>query len=303
MKWLEISIILESEFVEAVADALSHYAHQGVAVEPVADNSARVRAYLPANDDPILETTRARLEQELFGLSVIHPIPPPTYTSIEDDDWLEIWTGRHQPVRYGERLVVIPAWLNPPLAPTDIPVWIDPGLAFGSGLHPTTQLCLDLLATYVKPGDRALDLGCGTGILAVAAARLGAASALAVDFAKVAGDATLHNAALNGVADKIEFRLGSLDVVLHPNNELPITNYQIVIANLLAEIIFDFLKQGLPQIISPEGIFIVSGILPQHTQSVAAALNTAGFEVVQTHPGEEWVALAAKRVSTYTLPA
>jgi ribosomal protein L11 methyltransferase len=305
MKWLEVSITLDSDLVEAVADVLTRFAHQGLALELTADNTVRLCAYLPANDDAILETTRAALAEELSGLNAPRTIPSLTLTPIEDDDWLEIWKGGHQPVRYGERLIVIPAWLSPPLAPADIPVWIDPGLAFGSGLHPTTQLCLDLLAAHVKPGDRVLDLGCGTGILTVAAARLGAASALGVDFAKVAGDATLYNAALNDVSDKIEFRLGSLDVVLTPHDQALISNLQfsIVIANLLAEIILDFLKQGLPRLMSPDGIFIVSGLLPDRVEGVVTALNAEGFEIIQTLPGAEWVALAAKRVSPYTPPA
>jgi ribosomal protein L11 methyltransferase len=315
MNWLEISLTLDPELAESVADVLAPYAHQGVSIESTAVTAnaedeghpvgpLRVRAYLPADDVAALETARQKIEEGLFYLNMICPIPAPSYTPVSDADWAELWKANYKPIRIGNRLLVIPSWLannltttrqrpvaaaewEPPDHPL-IPILMDPGMAFGTGTHPTTQLCLALIEAHLKPDDTVLDLGCGSGILAIAAARLGAKSALAVDIDHDSIRATKENAEVNGVADKIETILGSLS-----NLQLLITNYQLTVANIIAPVILRLLGEGLAQTLAPGGTLIVSGILAGQAGEVTAALNRAGLTVVDRRQIGDWVAMAA----------
>ena len=328
MNWLEVSLVLNGELAEAVADVLARYASQGVAIESTAIESnpddegrpvgpVRVRAYLPSDDASALESARAKLEQDLFYLGMIQPIPQPEYTRVADADWAELWKANYKPVRVGNRLAIIPAWLadstpdtslsefpvvpsSSPLSPS-IRLLMDPGMAFGTGAHPTTQLCLALLETHVRPGDKIFDVGCGSGILSVAAVKLGAAFALAVDIDPEAECTTRENAALNGVSNKIEFRLGSIETALAPrdsNLQLPTSNFQVVVANILARVIINLLTEGLARTLAPSGLLILSGILAEQEPSVVDALRSAGCKVVEQRQSGDWIALAAKLVTT-----
>ncbi|MBI5715720.1 MAG: 50S ribosomal protein L11 methyltransferase [Chloroflexi bacterium] len=174
MNWIEISLIADSELCESIADVLSRHIPQGVAIESTAievdpDDEGRpigplkVRGFLP--DDDQVEATREKIERDLFYLNMIRPIPQPTYTKVADADWTELWKEHYKPIRAGKRLIVVPAWLKPELDSNDVPVYMDPGMAFGTGTHPTTQLCLALLEDHIKPNDNVLDVGCGSGTL------------------------------------------------------------------------------------------------------------------------------------------
>jgi ribosomal protein L11 methyltransferase len=310
MNWLEISLTLDGELAESVADVLAPHAHQGVSIESTAIEAnaedegrvvgpLRVRAYLPADDVTALETARQKIEQGLFYLNMIRPIPAPSYIPVSDADWAELWKANYKPIRIGERLLVIPSWLADPLTrntePPNIPILMDPGMAFGTGTHPTTQLCLALLEAHLKPNDTVLDFGCGSGILAIAAAKLGAKSALAVDIDDDSIRATKENAEINGVAATIETRLGSLSN-LQPLAAVRASNFHLTVANIIAPVIIRLLgpEEGLAQTLAPNGILIVSGILAEQIGDVAAALNRAGLTVIDQRQIGDWVAMAAR---------
>lgn len=314
MNWLEISLTLDGELAEAVADVLARYAHQGVSIESTAikvnpDDEGepigpvRVRAFLPADDLTALDSTRTQIEQDLFYLGMIQTLPQPTYTQVADTDWSELWKANYKPIRVGERLVIIPAWLHdnylnqtPSPAANEIHLLMDPGMAFGTGTHPTTQLSLALLETYLQPGDHVFDVGCGSGILSVAAIKLGAASALGVDIDPESDRATRENAELNQVTDKIEFHLGSIDVLqsLTPNSQPQF--FPIVVANILARVILKLLDQGLAQTVASNGVLLLSGILAEQAEGVINALTQLGFKILEQRQSGDWIALAAKRV-------
>lgn len=314
MNWLEISLTLDGELAEAVADVLARYADQGVSIESTAikvnpDDEGepigpvRVRAFLPADDLAALDTTRTKLEQDLFYLGMIQTLPQPTYTQVADTDWNELWKANYKPIRVGDRLVIIPAWLHqnylsqsPPPNPAEIHLLMDPGMAFGTGTHPTTQLSLALLETYLQPGDHVFDVGCGSGILSVAALKLGAASALGVDIDPEADRATRENAELNGVTATIEFRLGSINAIQRPTSDLQPLTFPIVVANILARVILKLLDQGLAQTVAPNGILLLSGILVEQADTVATALTTLGFRILEQRQSGDWIALAAKSI-------
>ena len=191
--WLEVALIVDGELAEAVAEVLRRYAPEGVAIESTAvqsgdDESAgqakgplRVAAYLP--EDERLEETRSKLEEALWYLGRIRSLPPAQYQRIEAQDWSESWKQHYKPILIGERLLVAPAWIE--LDPgSRMLVRIDPGMAFGTGTHPSTRLCLEMVEASFAASplpDAVIDLGCGSGILAIAALKLGARQALGVD--------------------------------------------------------------------------------------------------------------------------
>ena len=306
MNWIEISLIADGELCESIADVLSRHIAQGVAIESTAievnpDDEGRpigplkVRGFLP--DDDQVEATREKIERDLFYLNMIRPIPPPTYTKVADADWTELWKEHYKPIRAGKRLIVVPAWLKPDLDSNDVPVFMDPGMAFGTGTHPTTQLCLALIEDHIKPNDTVLDVGCGSGILSIAAAKLGAAQVLGIDIDSAAVHATNENADANGVAAKITAQLGSLSSIQSfdfAQDKRPTSIFDLTIANILARVIIKLLdEEGLAHTIQRNGILILSGILEEQANSVVSALDKHGLKVVEKRQSGEWVGIAA----------
>ncbi len=307
MNWLEVSLIVSAEAAEAVSEVLSRFAPEGVAIEatrfevtpddhglPVGD--VIVRAYLPADDT--VEETRARLEESLWHLGQILPLPTPGYTPIAEADWSEAWKANYKPIRIGKRIVVIPAWLygstaaHPGAARDDIPIIIimDPGMAFGTGTHPTTQLCLAAVEKHLQPGQPVIDLGSGSGILAIAAARLNAGHIYAYDIDAEAVRVARENIAANGVADHISVEKGSLAELLAAGANAP-----FVLANLLAHTLINLFDQGLAQLVTPGGLIVLSGILDSQAFEVIAALKRHGLTLAAQEKLEDWVALIARK--------
>jgi ribosomal protein L11 methyltransferase len=217
--WLEVSLLVNGELAEAVADVLARFAPNGVVTEStgvkfldeenegVAVGPISVRAYLEVNDH--LEETRQKLEEALFYLGMIQPLPAPVYKKIADQNWMEAWKEHYKPISIGRRLMIVPAWMNSP-EPSRIPIKIDPGMAFGTGTHPTTQLCLELIeASYEKrltfnvQRSTVIDIGCGSGILSIAALKLGAKTALGVDIDIESVKNSRENADKNGIGAEL----------------------------------------------------------------------------------------------------
>jgi ribosomal protein L11 methyltransferase len=299
MNWLEVSLTVSGEAAEAVADVLGRYAPEGVAIESTqivaspddeghAVGPLRVRAYLTADDQ--LDSTRAQLEEALWHLGQLLPLPHPHYQPVAAADWSESWKANFRPIRVGRHLRIIPAWLDPHLEPDEVPIRLDPGLAFGTGTHPTTQLCLAAIERHLKPGEPMLDLGAGSGILAIAAAKLGADPIRALDIDAEAVRVARENAAANGVADRVRVEQGSLAEVLAVAYSAP-----LVVVNILARVIAKLLTEGLAQTVAPGGLLIASGILDSQAYEVRAGLQTHGLKLVAQEHIEDWVALIARR--------
>lgn len=303
--WLEVSLIVDGELAEAVSEVLSRFAPDGVVIESTAvtaneDDSEghpvgplRVCAYLPV--DERLEETRQRLEESLWYLGRIRPLPEAQYRLVRQADWAESWKEHYQPIPIGERLMVVPAWLEVP-DPHRVAVRIDPGMAFGTGTHPTTQLCLELLEAHFQgagtPYGDVIDVGCGSGILAVAALKLGADHALAVDIDPQAIQATRENAVLNGVLADLEVGLGSLDEIRR--GQFSIRRGRLVLANILAPVIIKLLDEGLGALLMPRGSLILSGILQEQSGEVEAALHRHKLRVMERRQIGDWVAIEAQ---------
>jgi ribosomal protein L11 methyltransferase len=305
MHWLEVSLTVNGEAAEAVADVLTRFAPQGVALEstrletsPDTDETRPVgevivRAYLPV--DATLNERRAELEEALWHLGQLLPLPAPAFRPVADADWAEAWKANFQPLRLGRRLMIVPAWLDPELAPGVVAVRLDPGMAFGTGTHPTTQLCLQAIERHLTPGAPMLDLGTGSGILAIAAARLGSGPVLALDVDPEAVRVAGENTVANGVAEQVRVAAGSLAEVLAGAYGPEWRGAPLVVANILARVIINLLSEGLAETVAPGGLLVVSGILDTQAYEVVAALRMAGLTVVAKEHLDDWVALIARK--------
>ncbi len=313
MNWLEVSLTVDGEMAEAVAEVLARFVPDGVVIESTAIapdpesegypvGPLRVCAYLPVDDQ--LEETRRRIEESLWYLGRIRPLPAPAFELIRGTDWTAAWKKHYRPVPIGERLIIVPAWLEPP-DETRIPIRIDPGMAFGTGTHPTTQLCLELIETRFLRGSGFLsvdmfDVGCGSGILSIAALKLagefqgevGTGSACGVDTDPDAVEAARENAANNGVADRTEFALGSVAEI--KSGIFTVRQAPLVVANILASILMRLLDDGLADLIAPGGVLILSGILEEQVGDMLTKLDEHNLRVIDRRQIEDWVAFCVK---------
>ena len=303
--WLEVSLIVNGELAEAVAEVLARYIPAGVVIESTAvyagpedENGQavgplRVCGYLPVDDQ--LEETRRKIEEGLWYLGRISPLPAPVFRPFEEINWVEAWKEHYHPIPVGEGLMIVPAWLEPETGGR-MPIRIDPGMAFGTGTHPTTQLCLALTEAFFQQAGgspRVLDIGCGSGILAVAALKLGAVHALGVDIDPLAMEASQQNAALNGVTDGLELGVGSVAEVRQ--GQFSLQQGELVYANILAPVLVRLLDEGLGELVSPGGWLVLSGILAEQSPEVEAALRQHNLALLERRQVGDWVALAARR--------
>jgi ribosomal protein L11 methyltransferase len=260
----------------------------GARVDP--SRPATIRAYVPARDPEAAEAAVGVAERALDHLRAfdLRPIGPVRTRLVDEEDWAEAWK-RHFPVtRIGRRIVIRPSWRRHRAQPGDVVLALDPGMAFGTGLHPTTRLCLEALESIadraLTPGARVLDVGCGSGILSIAALRLGAASVLGLDIDPIAIEATTANAHRNRLARRVRARIGSV-----PSGEPP---FDLVLANLIASVLVA-LAPGLVSELRPGGRLIASGIFRDREAEVATAFDAVGITVVERWASEDWVALEA----------
>jgi ribosomal protein L11 methyltransferase len=299
--WLEVSLACNGELAEAAAEILARFATSGVVIESITQfdperheyvptEKVRVAAFLP--QDEVLESTRLQLEEAYWHLRQIADLPDLQFKLIEDQDWMAAWKQHYQPLKIGKKWLVLPAWTAADPAESRTIVHIDPAMAFGTGTHPTTQLCLLALEDYLEPDQTVIDLGCGSGILAIAALKAGAAFALALDTDPQAVQATLHNAHLNEVQTKLQVARGSLVDVLDGRFELK--QAHLVLANILAPVLVQLFKQGLARLTQPGGSIVLSGILENQADEVLAAGREAGLELHQRYQAEDWIALVLR---------
>jgi ribosomal protein L11 methyltransferase len=303
MNWLEVSLTVDGELAESVADVLARFAPNGVMTEQgvrfvneedegTATGPITVRAYLEVDDQ--LEETRQKLEESLFYLGMIKPIPTPVYKQIADQNWMEAWKQHYKPILIGQRLLILPAWLESP-EPKRIPIKIDPGMAFGTGTHPTTQLCLELMevSTDHCPLTHVIDVGCGSGILSIAALKLGANKVLGVDIDIESVKNSRENADTNGIGEELLLGQGSVTEVLA--GQFPFKTAPLVVANILGPILIRLFDAGLADLVESNGEIILSGILDHQAESVIAAGQAKGLKRSDQRQIGDWVAISMKR--------
>lgn len=299
--WIEVSLRADGESAEAIAEVMARYGHQGVSIEQVGippdawdetevppPRQLMLRAYFP--DDDRLAAKKRELEAALGHMRLMYPMPRPDYRALDAEDWAEAWKAHYQPLRIGKRLLIRPLWIEAAAAPGDIEIALDPGMAFGTGTHPTTQLCLEALERLIEPAQDVLDLGSGSGILAIAAAKLGARQALALDIDPIAVEATAANARANGVGDRVIAAQGSLENVLGAARR-----FDLVVVNILARVILQLTEQSLNEVVRPGGAMIFSGIIDTQLDEVEAALRRSGLQVYARRKQGDWMLVEAKR--------
>lgn len=302
-EWLELSLAVSPDDVEPAADVLRRYA-AGVSIEEKVfprdedggyevDRCAPVvlRIYLPR--DGSLSGVRRCLRADLRALALRRPLPRLRGRVVREEDWAEAWKRHVDAVHVGRRLVVCPTWREYAPAPGELVVRLDPGVVFGSGHHPTTRMCLEALERRLRPGDRVLDLGTGTGVLAVAAALLGAGRVEALDIDPRAAAIAADNLRLNGVADRAEARAGSLGAAW-PFSEPPSGRYDLALANVSAAVILD-LAGDLVGCLRPGGTGIAGGIVEGSEVGCGQALEGAGAVIAEVLRSGDWRALVFRR--------
>ena len=300
-RWMEVSLTVTGELAESVAEVLDRFASGGVVVESgviydeeesegVPVGPVRVYAYLPV--DEFLEEKRQRLLEALWYLGRIQELPEPTFKPVLDEDWMAAWKKHYHPIPIGQRLLVLPAWIEQTDL-TRIAVKIDPSMAFGTGTHPTTQLCMEMIEKHLIPGQNVIDVGCGSGILSIAALKLGAARALGVDIDSAAVKSTRENAAANEVLAGLETGLGSVDEVLQ--GQFSLRQAPLVLANILAPIIIRLFGTGLADLVQPGGKIILSGILEGQAAAVKEAAAAKGLRWLETAQQLDWVAIVMEK--------
>ncbi|MBQ4428706.1 MAG: 50S ribosomal protein L11 methyltransferase [Clostridia bacterium] len=323
MKWKELTITTSEEGIEIVlarldmlgiqqvnivqghdeVDALLHSAEKywDYAEEAVLDAQPAVQAYfseLPENGDTErmiresieeLSTMREELGLDLGSLEI-------GVRTVDEEDWANNWKAYFKPINVGERLLVCPSWEEVPEDNTRAVLKIDPGMAFGTGTHHTTRMCLEMLEKSIKEGDLVADLGCGSGILSIAAALLGAREVHGIDIDPVASRVAVENAELNGV-DKDSFFVMNGDILTDPDFRRSVSNgeYDIVLANIVANVIIAF-AYLLPSMMKKGGLLIASGIIEDRLDEVVAELEDCGLEILEIANGDDWRAVLARKL-------
>lgn len=302
MRWLELSVTADVEAVEAVSEILGRVA-TGTAVHPTSllrdpndelaaapDPTAPMRVVAHVADGPdapaqVETTERALWHLQAFGL---RPVGELHIRAVDDAEWSERWKEHYTVQRIG-RVAIVPSWADHTPADGEATVLLDPGMAFGTGLHPTTRGCLELLQEVNPMPLRALDVGCGSGVLALAALRLGAESIVACDTDPGAVTATRDNAARNGLAERVDVAQGSL-------HEAPAERFELILANLVAAVLVE-LAPRLAAHLAPGGALLASGIIEPRAGEVIGAMAAAGLAVVTRRDDGEWVSLALRLAS------
>ena len=303
--WLELAVEADVEAVEAVSEILGRAAPGGTSVEPAFElvddglgarldpsRPATVRAYLPARDRAAADRAVAAVAEALGHLQAfgLRPIGELRTRLVQEADWADAWKAWFPVMRVGRRLVIRPTWRRHRRAPADVVLALDPGMAFGTGLHPTTRLCLAGIEALADRGTlawaRVLDVGCGSGILAIAALKLGATTALGLDTDPIAIEATIANARRNRLVRRLRARDGSL-----PSGE---PGFDVVLANLIAGLLVP-LAPALHDELLRGGSLLASGIFVDREAEVGAAFEAADLEVTGRSREGDWVALEAVR--------
>jgi ribosomal protein L11 methyltransferase len=301
MKWIEIKLSVDGEAAEAVAELLQRYGHQGISIEqegimpeaynedevPVPDKLT-VRAYLPESDST--EHAKQQLEEALRYMNMMYPMPTPEYTIVDEQDWANAWKDHYHPIRLGKRILIRPVWHDIDIQPDDIELALDPGMAFGTGTHPTTQLCLIALEDIVPAGARVLDLGTGSGILAIAAAKLGASYVLGLDIDELSVTSSKENIERNNVADKVFVEQGSLENVITSARR-----FDLIVVNIISKVIIEMCHNGLGQTVRPGGLAVFSGIVDYQVPEVEEALRATGLIPHNLRQQGDWVVIEARR--------
>ena len=283
MIWQEISIQVPGEFVEPISYLFGKYGH-GLSVEDLGGGQVMMRSYLPNTS----RRRRARIEVGVNLVRRLQPMGELQVVDLKDSDWETAWKAHFGILRAGSRLVIKPSWLEYEARGDEVVIELDPGMAFGTGHHPTTNACLQALERRLNPGDAVLDLGAGSGILSIAAARLGAASVVALDVDATAVKASRKNLKAAGLT-QVQPARGTL-----PHRLAPPAHFDLATANISSKTVQE-MAGPLRDVLKPNGTLIASGIVQRQEEEARSAVTGAGFRHLETILVDDWVTLLFSR--------
>lgn len=310
MKWIEVQVKTTTEAVETVSSILYDVGAGGLSIEDPNDiilyaksdecwdyidsslleqqyEGVIVKAYFPESEDLIDKIELIRLNVEKIPqYNLDKGLGEVTTSEVYEKDWAEAWKKYYKPKKIGDKIVVKPSWEEYEREDNDIILELDPGMAFGTGTHETTILCVRQLEKYINSGQTVFDVGCGSGILSIAAAKLGAERVVAVDLDELAIKITKENAKINHVEDIIDVRHGNLLDVVNEDSD-------IIVANIIAEIIV-ILTKDITKFLKKGGIIITSGIIHEKIDMVREAMIAEGLEIIDTITLGEWASVVAR---------
>ncbi|HLR08255.1 MAG TPA: 50S ribosomal protein L11 methyltransferase [Bacillota bacterium] len=310
MKWIEICIHTTNEAVEPITNIFRDMGSDGTMIADAADlqkerkgrfgeiyelnpvdfpqEGVHIKAYFPS--DSKLHSKLEKMRQEVENLALYGfdlGKNKWTYREIEDADWASAWKTYYKPVKISEKIIIVPTWEDYHPKPDEMVIELDPGMAFGTGTHPTTMLCIQALERHIQQNDVILDVGCGSGVLSIASIKLGAQMAYAFDLDDVAVSSTRQNAQLNHMEKSIKAR---------QNNLLDGVDIRadVIVANILAEIIVPFVADAWDNL-KKNGLFIASGIIISKRALVQETLQEHGFTLIEVNEMDDWVAIVAQK--------
>lgn len=311
MKWSELSIHTTNEAIESVSNILHEAGASGVVIEDSEDllkeredefgeiwslspddfpkDGVILKAYLPVNSflGETVEAVKLAVNNLVeFGINIGSNVV--TISEVDEEEWATAWKKYYHPVKISQRFTIVPTWeIYKPVSSDELIIELDPGMAFGTGTHPTTVMSLQALEKHVKEGQRVIDIGTGSGVLAIGAALLGAKEVHALDLDDIAVKAAGMNVELNKVQDIVTVAGGNLvDTIEEPGD--------VVVANILAEIIISFTDDAFT-VVRPGGIYITSGIIAAKKNDVRQALERSGFVIEEVMMMEDWVTIISKK--------
>ena len=310
MKWIEVQIKTTTEAEEAVSNILYEAGVGGLAIEDPNDvlafmkneddwdyidpsllnqefEGVIIKGYFPESEDLIdkIELIKQNVEK-IPQYNLDKGLGEVTVTEVYEKDWQDSWKKYYKPKKVGDKIVVKPSWEDYEKNADEIIIELDPGMAFGTGTHETTMMCIQKLEQYLKKDDVVFDVGCGSGILSIAAAKLGAGKVIGVDLDVVSVESSRKNVAMNNVENIVQIREGNLLDVIDEKADL-------IVSNIVAEIIIDMTK-NIKKYLNRDGIFISSGIILEKVDLVKESLESQGFVIVETYDMNDWACIVSK---------
>src|SRR5260370_570437 len=304
MHWLELTVQTHLEAVESVSELLNRYTTGGVAIEEPIElidegeeyrvstgQTGKVHAYL--HIDGKEEAARQQVAEGLWHLASLGPqfVGDLQTRVVHEEDWANAWKDYYHVTHIGKRLVIRPSWREYTPQQDEVTLELDPGMAFGTGLHPTTRMCLEQVEQCTRPGMRVLDVGTGSGLLALAPAKLGAASVYCIDNSSVAVESATANAVVNALSDRMIVVLGVLD---EEEAARMAGQFDLVLANIIARVIGSIAPQ-LAQVLAPGGLLIAGGIIEERRHEAEQPLLEAGLRLVDQVMIDDWVTLRMRK--------
>ena len=294
MKWIELSVVADSELIDPLVQIFDRYSKNGVVLENVGENigyskkATKVRTYLKSDTD--YEIVFNQIEIGVRLLAHVGEVSKLSKRVLNEKEWHESWKKHFSILEIGKTLAIVPSWLKSKKVNRKIVIELDPGMAFGTGHHPTTRMCLEMLETLVKPCHSVLDLGCGSGILSIASAKMGSEKVIGIDNDETAIKVARENIKINGIGDSVSISNGSV-----PNKNIDKYSNDIVVANISSKVILDLSKE-ITEYLKPKGYLLISGFLDINESEIIDVFKKLNLNVVSKLGTADWVALCLRNV-------